>query len=151
MTALPTNTDNDLRPLSSHAYRALKNLHDRYIDDFDWFVLADDQVYIRTQKLSHLLSRLDPNHEQCFYSKTDFGGQTNIDMERQYHSLGGPGTILSRSLLKRLAPHLDKCLMNVSTTLSEEGSSKDDGVERCLKERTGLKCTRNNEVCGLNV
>ena len=31
----------------------------KHIDDFEWFIRADDDVYIRVEKLKNFLSKID--------------------------------------------------------------------------------------------
>ena len=142
---LPSNHDNDLKPHSSGAYHALKILHDRYVKEYEWFLLVDDKTYVRTKQLNSLVNRVDPNSEQCISSRKDFMWCESDSEEQKSHGLGGLGTIFSQAMLKKLAPHLDKCLMNVTSSSEKRG---EDDVGRCLQERTtGLQCTRYNEVC----
>lgn len=55
--------------------------------------------------------------------------------------MGGPGVIMSRSLLVKLGPHLDECLNNVVVSWNE-----DLEVGRCIMRRLGVQCTWNYQV-----
>ena len=137
---LSQGVDNDhshqLRP---NAYQLLKYMRDNFIDDFSWFMRTSDNVYVRVEQLTNHLAKLDSNREQCFDYSLDLGDHQKIDSDMHMEE-GGPVTIFSRGLLKKLGPHLDQCLTNVSST------SNDEDVEKCLRERVAFQCGRNSEV-----
>ena len=129
--------------LHPNTYRLLKYMRDNFIDDFDWFVRTSDNVYVRVEQLTNHLAHLDPNQEQCFGYPPDSGGHQKIDSDMHTEEgcgVGGPVSIFSRGLLKKLGPHLDQCLTNVSST------SKERDMEKCLRERIAFQCERNSEV-----
>ena len=141
--ALQSNHDNDLQP-HRNAYRMLKYIHDNVIDDFDWLLLADDQTYLRVENMGHILDKLDPTQEQCLLH-SELGGQRDPKFHnggQLDNGLGGPGIIFSRTLLKKMAPHLEECLANSS--ISENGDDMD--IEKCMQKRIELQCTILDEV-----
>ena len=135
--------DDHSHQLRPNTYQLLKYMHDNFIDDFDWFMRTSDNVYVRVEQLTNHLAKLDPSQEQCFGYSPDSGGRQKIDsdmhMEEGY-SVGGPVSIFSRGLLKKLGPHLERCLTNVSST------SKERDIEKCLRERVVFQCGGNSEV-----
>ena len=122
-----------------NAYQLLKYLHDNFADNYGWFMRTSDNVYVQVERLTNYLTKLDSNREQCFGYLDSGRHKTNSETEQ--YSVGGPVTIFSRGLLKKLGPHLGKCLMNATTS---EPNYVD--TERCLKERVGFQCGRNSEV-----
>lgn len=54
--------------------------------------------------------------------------------------MGGPGVILSRETLKRVAPHIPTCLKNLYST------HEDVEIGRCVQKFAGIPCTWNYEV-----
>lgn len=130
------NNDNHTHQLRANAYQLLKFLHDNFINDFGWFMRTNDNIYVRVEHLTDNLAKLDPNREQCF-GYPGSGGHKVEYMEGC--GVGGPVTIFSRGLLKKLGPHLDQCLRNGSTT-------NDKDVEKCLRERVEFQCGKNSEV-----
>lgn len=54
--------------------------------------------------------------------------------------MGGPGMIMSRETLKRMAPFIEECLVNLYTT------HEDVEIGRCVKKFAGVSCTWNYEV-----
>lgn len=134
----------DTYPPQKKVYRMLKYMHDKYIDEYDWFLRADDDVYVRIPKLMEFLNTLDP-------TKMIYMGQPGMgkpqDLERiklrsdEHYCMGGPGVIFSNTLLRRLAPHLEECLSNVVVSYNE-----DLEVGRCISRRLDVQCTWSYEV-----
>jgi len=54
--------------------------------------------------------------------------------------MGGPGVILSRDTLVRVAPYIDYCLQNLLT------SHEDVELGRCIHHFAGVTCTWAYEV-----
>lgn len=54
--------------------------------------------------------------------------------------MGGPGVILSRETLRRVAPHIPTCLKNLYST------HEDVEIGRCVQKFAGIPCTWNYEV-----
>ena len=134
----------DTYPPQKKVYRMLKYMYDHYINQYSWFMRADDDLYVRVGPLVEFLSSLDPSSDLYI-------GQPGIgkpdDWERiqlypnEHYCMGGPGVVLSRSLLVKLAPHLEECLGNVVVSWNE-----DLEVGRCIMRRLGVQCTWNYEV-----
>ena len=135
----------DTYPPQRKVYRMLKHMHDHFIDDYDWFMRADDDLYVRVDPLVEFLSSLDPSNDlyigQPGIGKPDDWDRIKLRPNERY-CMGGPGVIMSRSLLVKLAPHLDECLENVVVSWNE-----DLEVGRCIMRRLGVQCTWNYEVC----
>ena len=135
----------DTYPPQKKVYRMLKYMYDHFINEYNWFMRADDDLYVRVGPLIQFLNTLDPSTDLYI-------GQPGIgkadDWERiqlypnEHYCMGGPGVILSRSLLVKLAPHLDECLSNVVVSWNE-----DLEVGRCIMRRLGVQCTWSYEVC----
>ncbi|CAH1407514.1 unnamed protein product [Nezara viridula] len=54
--------------------------------------------------------------------------------------MGGPGVIMSREVLARVAPHIRYCLKNLYTT------HEDVELGRCVQKFAGVSCTWSYEV-----
>lgn len=50
----------------------LKYMHDHYLDKYEWFMRADDDVYIKGDKLEHFLRSLNSS-EPLFLGQTGLG------------------------------------------------------------------------------
>ena len=121
----------------------LEALWDRFEDKVDWFVVADDDTFIRVKPLQAYLSRLD--HTQPLFIGTPVPSDQFLrpaDLQRlgpSMHCGGGAGLIFSKAALRQLRPHIDACLQAHHTILYWYS----DEVEfaRCLYEVAGLNCT----------
>lgn len=100
-------------PPQRKVYRMLKYMHDHYIDEFDFFMRSDDDVYVKTEQLLELLQKVNPAQD-IYMGCPGFGrpnDQARIKLKQNEHyCMGGPGVIFSRSALRKLAPHLEDCL-----------------------------------------
>lgn len=95
------------------AFAAVKYMYENYINEFNWFVRADDDMYVRTQKLADLLSKLVP-YQHVYMGRA--GAGRNEDLRRlqllahERYCMGGPGIFMSMYTLGSIGPHLDNCL-----------------------------------------
>ncbi len=133
----------DSYPPQRKSLMMLKYMYDNFIDDYQWFMRCDDDVYIRTDKLEELLRGFDSS-EELFIGQAGQGlpserGQLGLGPNDNF-CMGGPGIIMSRSVLKKLAPHLEYCLKNLVS------SHEDVEVGRCVRKHVGVPCTWAFEV-----
>ena len=115
----------------------LRYMYENYLDEYQWFMRADDDLYVRVDKLKEFLRRLDS-------SKDTVVGQGGIGKPHEVHKLGlrkhecyclgGAGVIMSRSVLKKIVPYAEKCL--------EDTVSNHEDVElgRCIRKYAGVSC-----------
>lgn len=100
-------------PPQKKVYRTLKYMAEHFIDQYDFFIRSDDDVYYRMDRLLKLLEGINP--AQDIYMGSPGFGKDN-DKERlklekhEHYCMGGPGVIFSRSALRKLTPHLETCL-----------------------------------------
>lgn len=134
----------DTYPPQKKVYRMLKYMYDHYIDKFNWFMRADDDIYVRVDPLVKFLNTLDPSAD-LYIGQPGLGKPEDLERIKLYpherYCMGGPGVILSRSLLIKLGPHLEECLTNVVVSWNE-----DLEVGRCIMRRLGVQCTWSYEV-----
>ncbi|CAD5210445.1 unnamed protein product [Bursaphelenchus xylophilus] len=133
----------DTYPPQKKSFAMLRWMYDNHLDDFDWFLRADDDLYVRGDLLEEFLRSLDP-------SKTHFIGQAGLGNSAEYgqlslgpnenYCMGGPGVILSKETLKTVAPYLQSCLSELLTT------HEDVEVGRCVRKHAGVACTWNYEM-----
>ena len=112
--------------LTTRLYAMLRELHSRHANGaapgaVQWFVIVDDDTFVRVAALRHFLSFLD--HTQPL----SVGGLVPSDkfvvrddnprLGASVHCGGGAGFALSRAALERVLPHLDACLRARYTTL----------------------------------
>ncbi len=100
-------------PPQRKVYHMLKYMYDHYLDDFDFFMRSDDDVYVKMDPLLDLLVSINPAQE-IYMGCPGFGrpdDRSRIKLtEEEHYCMGGPGVIFSRSALRRLGPHLHSCL-----------------------------------------
>lgn len=93
------------------------------IDDFDWFLRADDDLYIRGEQLADLLRSLDSSkyvfllfrslcylYNRRFIFRPHVLGQAGLGNSAEYgllalgstdnYCMGGPGVVLSKETLR---------------------------------------------------
>ena len=74
--------------------QAFTHVYENYLDDYEWFMKADDDTYVVVENLRYFLSGEDPS--QPVY----FGHHFKTNVEQGYYS-GGGGYVLSKEALKR--------------------------------------------------
>ncbi|XP_070780873.1 chondroitin sulfate synthase 3 isoform X2 [Enoplosus armatus] len=133
----------DSYPPQKKSFMMLKYIHDHYLDKYEWFMRADDDVYIRGEKLELFLRSLNS-------SRPLYLGQTGLGMAEELGRLalepgenfcmGGPGMIFSREVLRRMVPHINTCLREMYTT------HEDVEVGRCVRRFGGTQCVWSYEM-----
>lgn len=133
----------DSYPPQKKSFAMLKYMHDNYIDDYEWFLRADDDVYVRTDRIQSFLQSID-SRKPWFIGQTGRGnseefGLLSLESDENF-CMGGPGVILSRETLKRIAPYINECLSNLYT------NHEDVELGRCVKRFAGVSCTWSYEA-----
>ncbi|KAI4458334.1 chondroitin synthase [Holotrichia oblita] len=140
---IPLSGVDDSYPPQKKSFFMLKYMHDHFIDKFEWFIRADDDVYMRTDRLENLLRSVD-SRKPWFIGQTGRGnseefGLLSLESDENF-CMGGPGVIFSRETLRRIAPYIEECLMNLYTT------HEDVEVGRCVRKFAGISCTWSYEA-----
>nr|APX55177.1 chondroitin sulfate synthase-1 [Pinctada fucata] len=128
----------DSYPPQRKSLMMLKYLHDHYVNNFEWFMRADDDVFIKGDRMEKFLRSINSSVPQYIgqagtgkreeYGKLYLGKHENFCM-------GGPGIVMSHVTLRLVAPHAEECVNNLMTT------HEDVEVGRCVRKFTGLSCT----------
>ena len=133
----------DSYPPQRKSMMMLKYMHDNYINDYEWFMRCDDDVYVRTDKLELFLRTLNSTEDlyigQAGTGRQDEKGMLGLGWGDNF-CMGGPGVILSRSTLRKVVPYVEYCLQHLVT------SHEDVEVGRCIKMFVGISCTWAFEV-----
>ena len=143
LVSLPGVQDN-MYPPQKKSFLMLKYMHDYFIDMYEWFVRADDDSFIIGPKLGKFLSSI--NSSKVYYigqggdGREEERGQLGLDHNIAY-CMGGPGVILSRTALAKVAPNIEYCLRNLFS------AHEDTELGRCVYRFAGVSCTRAVEVC----
>ncbi|GMT28657.1 hypothetical protein PFISCL1PPCAC_19954 [Pristionchus fissidentatus] len=136
----------DSYPPQKKSFAMMKWMADNYMDSFEWFVRADDDLYIKGNELERLLRGLDPSRSHAL-------GQAGLGNTAEYgllalgvsdnYCMGGPGVVLSRESLRKVSPHLQACLEHLLT------GHEDVELGRCIRKHVGVACTWNYEMQAL--
>lgn len=133
----------DSYPPQKKSFMMLKYMHDHYLDKYEWFMRADDDVYIKGEKLEGFLRSLNSS-EAIFLGQTGMGARDELGKlalePGENFCMGGPGVIMSREVLKRMVPHIKECLQEMYTT------HEDVEVGRCVRRFAGVQCVWSYEV-----
>lgn len=140
---VPLQGVDDSYPPQKKSFMMLLYMHDNFVDRFEWFLRADDDVYLKADKLENLLRSVDSRKPQ-FIGQAGRGnneefGSLSLEYDENF-CMGGPGVILSRETLKRIAPHIKECLKSLYTT------HEDVELGRCVQKFAGVPCTWSYEV-----
>ncbi|XP_048359174.1 chondroitin sulfate synthase 3 [Sphaerodactylus townsendi] len=133
----------DSYPPQKKSFMMLKYMHDKYLDTYEWFMRADDDVYIKGEKLEEFLRSLNSS-KPLYLGQTGLGnteelGKLALEPGENF-CMGGPGMIFSREVLRRMVPHIGECLQEMYTT------HEDVEVGRCVRRFGGTQCVWSYEM-----
>lgn len=141
VVALPGVDDH--YPPQKKSFMMLKYMYDHFLDKYEWFMRADDDVFIKGDKLDEFLRGINSSQPrfigQAGTGKADELGKLSLTAQENF-CMGGPGMIFSRETLRRMAPHISYCLRNLYT------SHEDVEIGRCVRKFAGIQCTWSYEV-----
>ncbi|XP_057307285.1 chondroitin sulfate synthase 1-like [Hydractinia symbiolongicarpus] len=128
----------DSYPPQRKSMMMLKYMHDNFIDEYEWFLRSDDDVYMRMETMERFLRTLNSS-EDLYIGQAGTGtksekGRLSLGWGDNF-CMGGPSAILSSSTLRKVTPYLEHCLQNLVTT------HEDVEVGRCIKKFVGISCT----------
>ena len=108
--------------LTAKTMAAFNYLYHNYVNEFDWFLKADDDTYIVMENLRHFLSQHNRDKPQYFGHHFE-----HLYMLNGYNS-GGSGYVLSREALKRFGPNHRK-----NDNCDLDGQDEDVAIGRCME------------------
>ena len=133
----------DSYPPQKKSFMMLKFMHDNYIDQFEWFMRMDDDVYIRPERLETFLRSLNSSQTlllgQAGQGNAEEFGLLGLSNQDNF-CMGGPGMIISRAALRAVAANISYCTNNMMTT------HEDVEVGRCFAKLANISCSWNYEV-----
>uniref|UniRef100_A0A8C5M973 Hexosyltransferase n=1 Tax=Leptobrachium leishanense TaxID=445787 RepID=A0A8C5M973_9ANUR len=140
---VPLQGVDDSYPPQKKSFMMLKYMHDHYLDQYEWFMRADDDVYIKGERLESFLRSLNSS-EPLFLGQTGLGtteemGKLALEPGENF-CMGGPGVIMSREVLRRMVPHIGECLREMYTT------HEDVEIGRCVRRFAGVQCVWSYEM-----
>lgn len=129
--------------LTRRVAKGLEVLYDAFHERAEWFLIVDDDTFVRWGPLRAYLATLDPDKPQILGSPMDSSKMLSPEGRARgasVHCGGGAGWILSRAALAVLRPRLSECLSQrevVKTWYYDEVV-----LGRCLHHFSGLACQR---------
>jgi len=140
---VPLPRVDDTYPPQKKSFMMLEYMWSNFGDRFEWFLRADDDVYVRTDRLEKLLRSVDSRRAmyigQAGRGNSEEFGLLSLEYDENF-CMGGPGVVLSRETLARIVPHIKYCLRHLYTT------HEDVELGRCVKKYAGIPCTWSYEV-----
>jgi hypothetical protein len=134
----------DTYPPQKKVFRMLKYMHDHYIDEYEWFMRADDDVYVRVERLVQFLDKIDTS-KPIYLGQPGFGrpeDRKRLSLhDGEVYCMGGPGVLMNRALLRKLAPWIEDCIAHTVVSWNE-----DVEIGRCVSRRAGQQCTWSYEL-----
>lgn len=133
----------DSYPPQKKSFMMLLYMYENFGDKFEWFMRADDDVYVRGDKLEEFLRSVD-SRKPYFIGQAGRGtaaelGTLSLEPNENF-CMGGPGVLISRETLRRVAPHVRYCLDHLYTT------HEDVELGRCVAKFAGVSCTWSYDV-----
>ncbi|XP_015432294.1 PREDICTED: chondroitin sulfate synthase 1 [Dufourea novaeangliae] len=140
---VPLPRVDDTYPPQKKSFMMLQYMWNNYGDRFEWFLRADDDVYVRTDRLEQLLRSVNSRRAmyigQAGRGNSEEFGLLSLEYDENF-CMGGPGVILSRETLRRIVPHIKYCLRHLYTT------HEDVELGRCVQKYAGIPCTWSYEM-----
>ncbi|XP_062559462.1 glycoprotein-N-acetylgalactosamine 3-beta-galactosyltransferase 1-like isoform X2 [Armigeres subalbatus] len=103
---------------------AFRYVYEQHLDEYDWFMKADDDTYVIMENLRFFLYPYSPQYPIFFGSKFRYP-----EYVRQGYFSGGAGYVLSREALKRFVEQA----LNNTETCSVAYDTEDLEMGRCME------------------
>nr|CAB3230901.1 chondroitin sulfate synthase 1-like [Phallusia mammillata] len=137
-------SDNEYPP-QRKMFTMLKHMCQHHVDNYEWFIRADDDVYIRVERLRQFLTQIDGDR-MIYMGQPGHGVpevREKLGLNGHNFCMGGPGVLFNRKALEALCPHIDHCM--------EEVVSGEEDVElgRCVTNHLHIECTHAWETLKL--
>jgi len=132
-------------PPQKKMFAMLKHICKYHINDFEWFLRADDDLYFRPDRFKQVVSKIDSD-KMLFMGQHGNGHaemRDKLGLDGHNFCMGGPGVFLNQIAMKSLCPHLDECEANVAS------NEEDVEIGRCVTKHLHIECTNNWETMKL--
>ena len=127
----------NIYPPQTKSFKMIEYVSKHFVDKYEWFIRADDDVYLRPDKLRRYLLRLDSSDDlvigQPGTGKKEEIGKLGLGKDDNF-CLGGPGIMMTASVLRKVGPNIVTCL-NQTASFHE-----DVEIGRCLRQFGGVMC-----------
>ena len=95
------------------AFAVMQYMYDNFINEYNWFIRADDDMYVRGQLLAELLKKMSP-YQRVYLGRAGVGKEDDLDrlhlLPHERYCMGGPGVVFSNAAMRAVGPHLNQCL-----------------------------------------
>ena len=143
-----TDTTNPftLPQLTRRVADLVERLHDRFAPlGTQWFLIVDDDTFVRVPALRRYLARLDPAVPQLLGAPTASDKFATPDSKarlgRSFHCGGGGGVLLSRALMASFRARVAECLSGTPHTTLFWYWDEVELLGRCLYDFERVNCT----------
>ncbi|XP_046577083.1 glycoprotein-N-acetylgalactosamine 3-beta-galactosyltransferase 1-like isoform X1 [Haliotis rubra] len=120
--------------LTAKTMAMFKYAFSHYLDQFDWFLKADDDTFFVMENLRYLLSLHDPSN------KVYVGHHFKRYIDSGYMS-GGAGYAINNAALRHFGEKSNLCV--------SDGWGEDIDFGRCM-ENIGIQCYQTKDILGRN-
>ncbi|KAL7073027.1 hypothetical protein ACQ4LE_007861 [Meloidogyne hapla] len=136
LPAISLNISDGRNHLWGKTKAAFKYAYKNYLNDFDWFLKADDDTYVIVENLRLLLMAYSP--EEKIYLGAKYG-----PIVKQGYMSGGSGYVLSRAALRLF---VEKGIPDQKICRQDENGAEDAEMGKCM-ELLGIRAgdSRDNE------
>lgn len=143
-----TDTRENLRP-----FHVLKYIADNYLNDYDYFLLTTDNVYVNARRLVETLTHLSIAFDVYMGRSVDADGQEepgtseqrNSGSKKQFCDLES-GIVLSSSVIRKIRANLDWCVRSAVTNVHSLN------VGRCVLYSTQIRgCQQSYQVSSFDL
>ncbi|XP_060565018.1 chondroitin sulfate synthase 1-like [Ruditapes philippinarum] len=128
----------DSYPPQKKSFAMLKYMSEHYLDKYEWFMRADDDIFIKGDKLEQFLRSINSSKPQ-YIGQAGVGTKEEIGLlnlgSTDNYCMGGTGMVFSHETLRLLKPHLKFCVGNLYST------HEDVEIGRCVRKAAGIPCT----------
>jgi len=122
----------------------LQAMYSCWHDVADWYLITDDDTFVRPGVLQHSLVNLDASIARLYGVPTNsvpFTLQHHLDEHGPSSHCGGSSVLLSRGLVFQFINHIDHCLTSTARTTLAWYWDEVEFLGRCIYELFHLNCT----------
>lgn len=130
-----TDTRENLRP-----FHVLKYIADNYLNDFDYFLIGTDEIYVDARRLLQQLYHISISFDVYMGRRIESDANELSSDERDFCDLNA-GIVLSSSVIRQMRANLDWCVRNAVTNFHSLN------IGRCVKYSSKLAgCQQSFQV-----
>lgn len=115
----------------------IKYMYDKYINNFEWFMRVDDDVFIKGDRFEKLLRFINSFVFQYIgqvgIGKMEEFGKLYLNKNENF-CMGGLGVVFSYMILRMMVLYVGECLQNLLIIY------EDVEVGRCVRDYIGVFC-----------